>query len=91
MPDVQIQSLVPSRQKSGGILSWINLEMYDVGSFSEGEYTLQLTLWDKKNKTQWNFINVYGAAQEEHKNNFLAELARVINNSTYPCVVISTS
>jgi hypothetical protein len=43
---------VPSRGKSGGILSGINLEIYDAGSFSEGNYTLQLTLWDKKNKTK---------------------------------------
>jgi hypothetical protein len=37
----------PSRGKSGGMLSGINLEYYDVGSFHEGKYCLHLNLWEK--------------------------------------------
>lgn len=40
----------PSRGKSGGILSGINLDAFDVGPFLEGKYILQLNLWDKVQK-----------------------------------------
>ena len=32
-------------------------------------------------------MNIYGAAQEEHKNDFLAELALFRNNMTEPYIV----
>jgi hypothetical protein len=63
----------------GGILSGVNLEMYDVGSFKEGKYILQLNLSDKRNRVKWNFLNAYGAAQEENKYEFLAEMAEMIS------------
>jgi len=40
----------PSRGKLGGILVGVKLELYDVGSFRQGDYMLQLNLWDKKIK-----------------------------------------
>jgi hypothetical protein len=36
---------------------------------------------------KWNFINVYGAAQEEDKDNFLIELAEFISKSKEPLVL----
>ena len=38
---------IPSRGKSGGILSGVNNDVLEVGSFIEGKYMLQMTLWDK--------------------------------------------
>jgi len=61
---------LPSRGKSGGILSGINTDLLDVGSFQEGHFMLQLNLWDKKLKKRWNLVNVYGAAQDEHEDAF---------------------
>lgn len=52
----------PSKGKSGGILVGVRIELYDVGSFKQGEYMLQLNLWDKSNKIKWNLLIVYGAA-----------------------------
>jgi exonuclease III len=69
---------ISSRGRSGGILSGVNLELYDVGSFFERNFALQLNLWYKKNKVKWNFINLHGAAQEENKNDFLVELASML-------------
>ena len=34
-----------------------------------------MDLWDKDKKAKWNFLNVYGAPDEENKNEFLTELA----------------
>jgi len=82
---------LPSRGKSGGILSGVNLEVLDVGSFHEEKYLLQLTLWDKQMKQKWDFINMYGAAHEENKLEFLTELARVCSGITIPYMLGVTS
>jgi hypothetical protein len=70
-----------------GLLCGIDINLYDVGSFKDGKYMLQLNLWDKTNKIKWNFINVYGAAQEENKNEFLAEFASFCNNMSEPYLI----
>jgi len=55
----------PSKGKSSGILVGVLLERFDVGLFKQGEFMIQLNLWDKILKTKWNLLVVYGAAQEE--------------------------
>jgi hypothetical protein len=61
----------------------INTRFLDVGSFTEGEYMLQMNLWDKEKRNKWNLISVYGAAQEENKK-ILAELALFCSKSKEP-------
>lgn len=78
---------IPSKGKSGGKLSGINVDLFDVGAFHEGKYMLQLNLWDKTQKKKWNFINVYGAAQQENKDEFLAELANFCSKNNDPYVI----
>ena len=78
---------IPSRGKSGGLLSGINTEFLDVGGFCEGKYILQLDVWDKHLKQKWNFLNVYRATQLEHKNEFLAELARFCCKNNQPHLI----
>jgi len=41
------------------------LEWFDVGSFKQGEFMLQMNVWDNALKIKWNLQVVYGAAQEE--------------------------
>lgn len=78
---------LPSNGKSGGILVGINLEFLDVGGFFEGDFMLQMNLWDKKLRTKWNLITVYGAALEDRKDDFLAELANVCGKNKEPFIV----
>lgn len=66
---------IPSKGRSGGILVGICLNKYDVGSFTKGEFMIQMNLWDKENKLKWNLIVVYGPAHDELKFDFLSELA----------------
>ena len=81
---VYLWKWIPARGKSGGILSGVNTDLMEVGSFFEGKYILQLNLWDKQMKTNWNFMNIYGAAQEEHKREFLIELAGFCSKHKVP-------
>ena len=78
---------IPSIGKSEGILSGINLEFFDVGSFCEGQFILQLNLWDKVLKKKWNLLNVYEAAHDENRREFLSELARYCNQNHDPFMV----
>lgn len=39
----------PAKGKSGGILVGVKIESYDVGAFYQGEFMLQMNLWDKLN------------------------------------------
>jgi hypothetical protein len=52
----------PSKGRSAGILVGVKLDLYDVGSFRQGEYMIQLNLWDKMIRVKWNLSIVYGAA-----------------------------
>lgn len=77
----------PSKRRSGGILVGAKIELYDVGSFQQGKYMLQLNLWDKVNKVKWNLLVVYGAAQEEHKLEFLSELSAFCSKNKDPILI----
>jgi hypothetical protein len=57
----------PSKGRSGGILVGVKLDLYEVGSFRQGEYMIQLNLWDK-------MIRV---THEEGKILFLSELSNL--------------
>jgi hypothetical protein len=48
----------PAKGRSGGILAGIKMEFYDVGAFYQGEFMLQMNLWDKINKLKWNLLVV---------------------------------
>lgn len=76
-----------SNGKSVGILSGINIELMDVGSFKEGKYILQQNLWDKIKQCKWNFLNTYGAAHDENKEEFLCELANFCGGCTEPYLI----
>lgn len=41
-----------ARGKSGGILVGVRIDLYDVGSFQQGDFMLQMNLWDKTNKIE---------------------------------------
>lgn len=78
---------IPSNGRSGGILVGIKLEQYDVGSFKQGEYMLQMNLWDELKRLKWNLLVVYGDAQEENKMAFLTELSKFCSNNSDPMLI----
>jgi hypothetical protein len=41
----------------------------------QGDYVLVHRLWDKKIKIKWALVIVYGAAQADHREEFLTELS----------------
>lgn len=77
----------PFKGKSGGILVGVLIESYEVGSFRQGEYMIQLNLWDKLAKIKWNLLIVYGAAHEEGKIPFLSELSNFCSSNQEPLLI----
>ncbi|KAJ1263554.1 hypothetical protein BS78_09G194500 [Paspalum vaginatum] len=61
--------------KSGVILVGIIHDMLDVDFLKQGDFILQMNLWDKNLKIKWNLMVVYGLAHEDRKREFLAELS----------------
>jgi len=78
---------IPSKGRSGGILVGICLNKYDVGSFTKGDFMIQMNLWDKENKLKWNLIVVYGPAHDDLKFDFLCELSRFCDASAEPFLI----
>jgi hypothetical protein len=70
-----------------GILVGVRIDLYDVGSFQQGDYMIQMNLWDKRNKVKWNLLIVYGAAHDEHKLEFLSELSSFCSRNAEPILI----
>lgn len=73
--------------RPGGILVGVKLDLYDVGSFQQGKFMLQMNLWDKMNKIKWNLLIAYGAAHEEKTLAFLAELSSFCSRNSDPILI----
>ena len=73
--------------KSGGILVGVLIERFDVGSFKQGEFMIQMNLWDKVLRLKWNLLVVYGSAHDENKMSFLAELSHFCASNTEPMII----
>jgi hypothetical protein len=71
----------------GGVLIGIKSKGFDVGRKAQGDFVLQHELWDKLLETKWNLLNVYGTAQREHKEEFLAELGSFLSKNSIPYIV----
>jgi hypothetical protein len=63
-----------------------NSDTFDVRE-KEGEFMIRCLVYHKEKKVKWNFINVYGAAQDNRKENFLRELSVFCSNNKYPMLV----
>ena len=73
--------------KSGGILCGIRQDTLEVVACDKGKYILQLVVGDKNKKPNSGLLIVYGSAHEEHKEEFLLELATMCHNMQVPYIV----
>jgi hypothetical protein len=78
---------VPSVGRSGGILCGVKNDSLEVNALKAGRYMLQFVLWDKLKKVYLVSFVAYGAAQEEQKEYFLAELSAFCNGVLTPYIV----
>jgi exonuclease III len=77
----------PSDGKSGGMLSGIRKDKFDVESFECGEYMIIANVFDKSVRKKWSLANVYGPANDEFKESFLTELSSFCFKAKYPMLL----
>jgi hypothetical protein len=78
---------VPPLGRSGGILVGINVDTFSVQDIVVGERCAKFYVTTRCDNLKWVIVAVYGAAQDEHKAEFLAELVRLCENENLPLLV----
>ena len=73
--------------RSGGMLVGINSTSLHVMSVSHGDRCVKFKLRSKSDGFEWSLVSVYGAAQDDKRHEFLAELARICDNDSQPMLV----
>jgi hypothetical protein len=78
---------VPPIGRSGGILVGINAASLTVQWVVTGSRCVKVFVTSKLDNFKWVLVAVYGAAQDEQKPEFLAELVRICEDETLPLLV----
>jgi endonuclease/exonuclease/phosphatase family metal-dependent hydrolase len=58
-----------------------------MGSIDDGDFFVKFNLRDRKSDFKWVLVAVYGAAQPEFKESFLAELVQTCDNEKLPLCI----
>jgi hypothetical protein len=69
------------------MLLGIDLQFYDIGAIDEGDYYIKFHLCNKSDEFKWVLVLVYGPAQDEHKESFLAELVNMCIHENLPLIM----
>jgi hypothetical protein len=73
--------------RSGGILLGIDLQFFDIGAIDEGDHYVKFHLCNKADDFKWALVVVYGPAQAEQKEHFLAELVHMCSHENLPLLM----
>lgn len=65
----------------------IDLDVFDIGAIDEGDFYVKFTLRNKQDDFKWSLATVYGPAQADRKEMFLAELVRLGSQESLPLVI----
>jgi hypothetical protein len=75
------------RGQSRGMLLGVDLQIFDIGVIEEGDFFIKFRLCNKVDDYKWALVIVYGPAQDEFKESFLAELVNMCSHENLPLVV----
>jgi hypothetical protein len=78
---------LPPHGRSGCILVGINSDTLHVLKVSIGDFCVKLHIKCKQDGFEWIMVPVYGATQDTHKEEFLAELVRTCESDILPMLV----
>jgi hypothetical protein len=73
--------------RSGGMLLGIDLQFFDIGAIDEGQFYIKFHLCNNADHYKWALVLVYGPAQGEHKERFLAELVNMCSHENLPLLI----
>jgi hypothetical protein len=72
-------SMAP-KGRYGEMLLGIDLQVFDIGAIDEGEYYVKFHLCNKSDSFKWVLAVVYGPAQDEHKEKFIAGISEHVHS-----------
>jgi hypothetical protein len=78
---------VASVGRAGGILGGFRYSRFDVCETVINRFFIKVTLMDMKIQKKWCLVIVYGAAQEEDKEDFLTGLGNICRDQRLPLLV----
>ena len=78
---------IPPHGRSGGMLVGFNNDTLAANNVLTGDFCVKFHVRNKLDGFRWAFVVVYGAAQEEKKPDFLAELVRICDDETLSMLV----
>ena len=78
---------LPPHGRSGGMLLGFNAATLRVQDVISGDFCVKMHLQSKIDGFSWVLVVVYGAAQDNKKPEFLAELVRICEGETAPLLV----
>ena len=78
---------IPPHGRSGGMLLGFNNATLTIQDVVSGDFCVKLHLRTKLDGFSWALVVVYGAAQDNKKPEFLAELVRICEGETVPMLV----
>lgn len=82
-----VWNCLPSVGRSGGILCGVKKESLELISWKLGNFMVQARVFDVKNKCIWVSIVVYGAAHDDHKEDFLNEMLSTCSSVDVPYII----
>lgn len=75
------------RDRSGGILLGVDLNVYDIGAIDEGDFYVKFLIRNKSDGFKWVLVCVYGPAQDNLKESFLVELVNMTSRVSDPILI----
>ena len=79
--------VLPPRDRSSGILVGFKDAVFSVQDVISGDFCIKFRVKNKPDGFLWSLVIVYGAAQDQSKHIFLAELVRICEHESLPMLV----
>jgi hypothetical protein len=73
--------------RSGGILGGFRFSRFTVCSAVTSRFFIKVTLMDLKIQQKWCLVIVYGAAQDDEKDDFLTDLGDICSDQSLPLLI----
>jgi hypothetical protein len=73
--------------RSGGMLVGVDLQVLDIGAIYERDFFVKFRLCNKPDSFKWALVALYGPAQDDQKEKFLAEMVNMCSHENLPIMI----
>jgi hypothetical protein len=73
--------------RSGGMLVGVDLQVLDIGAIYERDFFVKFRLCKKSDSFKWLLVALYGPAQDDQKEKFLAEMVNMCSYDNLPIMI----